>query len=31
VLLDRGIEAELERGVPDHLTDEHPTAHRQHP
>ena len=31
VLLDRGVQAELERAVPGHLTGEHPRAHRQHP
>ena len=29
VLPDRRIQTELERGVPTHLTGEHPTAHRQ--
>ena len=27
VLLDGGVEAELERGVPTHLTGKHPIAH----
>jgi len=31
VLLDVGVEAEIECGVPAHLIGEHPTAHRQQP
>jgi hypothetical protein len=30
ILLDRGVKAELERGMPAHLTCEHPRDHRQH-
>jgi hypothetical protein len=30
-LLDGGVQAEPKRGMPTHLTDEHPSTHRQHP